>query len=1154
MAKSSVSLDDKYDLTKDRIFISGTQALIRMLLMQKQRDMAAGLNTGGYVSGYRGSPLGQVDMQMARAKTALDAADVIFQPGLNEDLAATAIWGTQQAELRGEGKFDGVFGMWYGKGPGVDRSGDVLRHANLAGSSPNGGVVVLMGDDHISESSTTSHQSDYAMMDAHIPFLYPSGVQEIIDYGIYGWALSRFSGCWTGLKLIKDTVDTTASVMVDPNRLNIHLPNVPKPEGGLHIRLFEWPLEAEARLQDFKLPAVYEFVHANKLNKTIFAGGTNPKIGVVTTGKSYLDVRQGLEDIGIDEVKAAEMGLALYKVAMPWPLEPEGIKAFARGLDKIIVVEEKRSLIEWQIKEILYDQANAPMVIGKKDEKARSLFPAKDALDTNNIAIAIGERMLSTCEDELLSTRMNDIKGLAAMLGNAEPIATRTPYFCSGCPHNSSTRVPEGSRAYAGIGCHWMAQLMPDRNTIGNTHMGGEGANWIGENHFVTTDHVFQNLGDGTYNHSGILAIRAAIASNTTVTYKILYNDAVAMTGGQKNEGDLTPDDIVSQMLAEGAAKVVVVSDEPEKYESGYFPSDVEIHHRDELDPVQLDLRQIEGVSVMVYDQTCASEKRRRRKRGAHPDPAKRIFINDLVCEGCGDCGVKSNCVSVSPLETEFGRKRKIDQSSCNKDYSCVKGFCPSFVTVYGGELRKGQASDADHGQMPALPEPVSAPIDRQYNIVVTGIGGTGVVTIGALIGMASHLEGKGCGVLDMQGLAQKGGAVLSHIRIAETREQIQTIRVSSGAANLILGCDIVVAGSPKTLATMREGRTHAVINTQKTMTGDFTRQPDFDLPTERLKKQIAASCGEENADFVSATEMATSLMGNSIMSNLFMLGFVCQRGLLPISHGSIEEAIRLNNVSVEMNLKAFEWGRRAAHDPAAVEALVQPAAKASGSLKISETLDEVIDRRVEFLTAYQSKPYARRYRTLVNKMREAEEGIYKSGLTDAVARGLFKLMSYKDEYEVARLYTDGQFGAKVAEQFEGDYALKYNLAPPLLAKRDSEGHLVKKEYGPGMMRWFRLLAKMKRLRGTPLDLFGRTGERKTERALITDYEATVLEIIEDLAPENHAAAIDLAHIPDQIRGFGHVKEASLEIARENWALLSQRFRDPSAPVKEAAE
>ena len=800
MTLRPVSIDDKYDVAQSHVFVTGYQALIRACLMQKARDRASGLNTAGYVTGYRGSPLGGLDQQFMRAGRLLTAADVKFQPGINEELAATALWGTQQAELRGEGKFDGVFGMWYGKGPGVDRSGDVFRHANLAGTAKNGGVIALMGDDHTAESSTTAHQSEFHFVDVMMPILNPGGVQEIIDYALYGWAMSRFTGAWTALKCMHETVESTGVVDGSLERIKLVAPtDFHMPEGGLNIRLVDSILGQEARLHDFKRDAMLAFVRANKLNKIITSGGRAPKIGVITTGKAYLDVRQALDELGIDEVKCNDLGLRLFKIGCVWPIGRQDLAEFAQGLDLIIVVEEKRSLIEVQVREELYGTANQPVCIGKKDEQGNWLFPVKGALDPNDVAICIGERLLRYGDNGELAANVARLKSAQHALSETADVAQRIPYFCSGCPHNTSTRVPEGSRAYAGIGCHYMSQWM-DRQTLGYTQMGGEGANWIGEAPFSKTPHVFQNLGDGTYNHSGNMAIRAAIASGTTMTYKILFNDAVAMTGGQANDGGLTVEQIARQVAAEGAKRVVVVTDEPWKYPRDTdWPRGLTVHHRDELDAVQRDLSLVPGVSILIYDQTCAAEKRRRRKRGTFPDPDKRVVINDLVCEGCGDCGVKSNCVSVQPLMTEWGRKRTIDQSSCNKDYSCVKGFCPSFVTVHGAKLKHGEGI-AEPADWPALPTPSVPLMNHPYSIIVTGIGGTGVVTIGGILGMAAHLEGKGIGVIDMAGLAQKGGAVYSHIRIANTPEEIHAIRVAAGGADLVIGGDIVVVGTKKVL------------------------------------------------------------------------------------------------------------------------------------------------------------------------------------------------------------------------------------------------------------------------------------------------------------------------------------------------------------------
>jgi indolepyruvate ferredoxin oxidoreductase len=1159
MTLNRVSLEDKYDLAKSRIFVTGFQAVVRLCLMQKERDRRAGLNTAGYVTGYRGSPLGTLDQQFIRASTHLDRYDIRFQAGLNEDLAATALWGTQQAELRGEGRFDGVFGLWYGKGPGVDRTGDVFRHANFAGTSAHGGVLALMGDDHTAESSTTAHQSEYHFVDVMIPILNPAGVQEIVDYGLYGWAMSRFCGTWVALKSMHETVESTAVIDGSLERLNIVIPqDFPMPEGGLNIRLRDTILGQEARLHDYKRDAMLAFVRANKLNKYITSGGRTPRIGIITVGKSYLDVRQALDELGIDEVKCNDLGIRLYKIACPWPIGKSDLQEFAADL--VIVVEEKRSLIEVQVREELYGTANQPACIGKKDEQCNWLFPVKGALDPNDIAICIGERILQRVgPNEQIAARVAQLKEAQRILAETQDVAVRTPYFCSGCPHNSSTVVPEGMRAYAGIGCHYMAQWM-DRSTLGYTQMGGEGANWIGEAPFSKRPHVFQNIGDGTYNHSGYLAIRAAIAADVNITYKILFNDAVAMTGGQANDGGLTVPQIARQVAAEGAKRVVVVTDEPWKYSRNEdWPNGLTIHHRDELVAVQRELASVPGVTALIYDQTCAAEKRRRRKRGRFPDPDKRVIINELVCEGCGDCGVKSNCVSVQPLETEWGRKRTIDQSSCNKDFSCLKGFCPSFVTVEGAKLRQGVAVTAA-GETARMPEPKLPPIRQTYDIIVTGIGGTGVVTIGGILGMAAHLEGKGVGVLDMAGLAQKGGAVYSHMRIAERPEDIHAIRIAAGAADLVLGGDIVVAGNKKVLAAVKHGATEMVINTAEFFPGEFTRNADFSLPMERLKRAIVADAGREKTHFVDATRAANALLGNTVGANIFMVGYAYQIGAIPLSADAIEQAIELNGEAVEMNKNAFRWGRRAVLEPAALAAAASPrgAEETSDARKLSQSFEEMVARRAAFLAAYQNEDYAARYRAWVARATAVETARVpgKSGLAEAVARNLFKLMAYKDEYEVARLYADGSFAKQVKNEVSGEHLrLKVHLAPPLFARMDKiTGEPKKMTFGPWIFSAFKLLAKLKFLRGTPFDPFGYSSERKTERQLIGDYEAMLDEVLERLDPENHPIAVGLAAIPEKIRGFGHVKMRHLKAAKADEAALLETFRAGTPPLLKAAE
>jgi len=1151
-----VELDDKYTKADGRIYLTGIQALVRLPMMQRQLDQAAGHNTASYISGYRGSPLGNFDQQLASAKRYLEAEHVIAQPGVNEDMAATALWGTQQVNLFGDGAYDGVFGMWYGKGPGVDRTGDVFRHANLAGTAPLGGVLVLMGDDHTCESSTTAHQSEYGLVDAMIPILNPAGVAEILEFGLLGFALSRFSGCWVGVKCVHDTVNTAASIDLAKVAPDIIVPDRSiLPPDGLNIRWPDVPLAQEARLHLLKHDAVKAFVLANKLDRLVLPS-PKAKLGVMSTGKSYLDLMQALDDLGIDEAAAKKLGLRVLKLGLTYPIASETVTSFAKGLEQIIVVEEKRGLIETQVKEILYGMRAAPDVVGKKDEEGNWLFPSNGALSSNQIAEAIGSRLLALGQNEKLKSALGALAVRKKAEAAIDSPVLRTPYFCSGCPHNTSTRVPEGSVARAGIGCHYMSQWM-DRDNLGYTQMGGEGASWIGEAPFSKRQHIFQNIGDGTYYHSGLMAIRAAIASGVNITFKLLYNDAVAMTGGQAVDGQLTVPQISRQVTAEGAVQVVVVTDEPEKYplSAGFAPG-VTIRHRDELDQVQREMREIEGTSVLIYDQTCAAEKRRRRKRGQMVDPPKRVVINEAVCEGCGDCGEVSNCVSILPLETEFGRKRQIDQSSCNKDFSCLKGFCPSFVTISDssdplrGRQKTSAGPDVEKINVPdvALPD-----IEGGYGIVVAGVGGTGVVTIGALLGMAAHLEGKGAAVLDMTGLAQKGGPVMSHLRIAASPDDIQTTRIASGGARLLLGCDLMVAGGKSALATIDPKHGHVVANDNPSITGEFTRNADLTMPGDALRAAITKAAGDR-VTFVEANRLATTLLGDAIGTNLFMVGYAYQQGLLPVSAEAIERAIELNRVAIEMNRKAFRLGRLAAHDHAAIEAMAKPLATLS-TWKPAADIDEVIERRVASLTAYQDAAYAERYRKLVTRVREAEAERTKGlvGLTDAVACYYFKLLAYKDEYEVARLYTDGAFKEKLARQFEGGGKVSVPLAPPLFAKRDPvTGHLQKKAYGPWIFTAFKWLATLKGLRGTAFDPFGYTAERQAERRLITHYEALIVEILTRLDHDNHELAVDIASLPEHIRGFGHVKERHLTEVEEREVALLDAFRRPETALSAA--
>ena len=1163
---AQASLEDKYTLDSGRVFLTGTQALIRLMMLQRLRDQRAGLNTAGFVSGYRGSPLGGLDQSLWRAQKHLERHHIKFQPGVNEDLAATSIWGTQQVNLFPGAKYDGVFSMWYGKGPGVDRCGDVFKHANAAGTSKHGGVLVLAGDDHAAKSSTLPHQSEHIFKACLIPVLNPSNVQDYLDLGLHGFAMSRYSGCWIAFKCVTDVVESGASVEISQQRIQTKIPtDFPLPPGGLNIRWPDGILEQEARILDWKVYAALAYARANALDKIIF-DSPRARLGIVTTGKSFGDVMQALADLGIDKQTASDIGLRVYKVAMTWPLEPQGARRFAEGLEEILVVEEKRQLIEYQIKEELYnwkEGVRAPRVVGKFDDSgewSRSggspagswLLPAHYEHSPAMVARAIAQRLSKLKMDSSLGSQFRErlafLDFKEKVLAKPRVTAIRQPYFCSGCPHNTSTRVPEGSRATAGIGCHFMAVWM-NRNTATFTHMGAEGAPWIGQAPFTNEKHIFANLGDGTYFHSGILAIRAAVAAKVSMTYKILYNDAVAMTGGQHHDGPLDPAMISRQIAAEGVKPIVVVTDEPEKYPHGTsWAPGVTIRHRDELDAVQKELREVQGVSALIYDQTCASEKRRRRKRNEFPDPAIRAVINEMVCEGCGDCSVKSNCLSVEPLETEFGRKRTINQSSCNKDYSCVKGFCPSFVTVEGGRLRKGKSSAVSSDEVFMLPEPVGPQLAAPYGILVTGIGGTGVITFGQILAMAAHLEGKGATVLDMSGLAQKYGAVMSHVQVAATPEQMHATRLDTGGARLVLGCDLVVTASTESVAKMAPTRTHALVNASVTPTAEFVKNPNWQLPGSDLQADIRDAA--KDAHFVAATELAVGLMGDSIATNMFMLGYAYQQGWIPLSGAALERAIELNGVAVEFNRKSFVWGRRAAVDLEKVKRIATPASVIPIGQHLSRDLGELIERRTKFLTDYQDERYAARYRALVDRVLQVEKDkVNASKLAEAVARYYAKLLAYKDEYEVARLYTDGDFRRKIEGMFEGDYRMVFHLAPPLLARKDPvTGEPRKMRFGPWTMGLFQILSKLRFLRGTAFDVFGYSDERRTERELVREYEQTVERLLAGLTPQNHALAVQIASIPEEIRGFGPIKARNLAPARKKREeLLAQYAAGPGA-------
>ncbi len=1167
-ALESVTLDDKYTLPDGAAFMSGVQALVRLPMLVRQRDAMQGKRTAAFISGYRGSPLGNYDQALWSAREHLAKQDIVFQPGVNEELAATALWGTQQLGFapQGDNRFDGVFGIWYGKGPGVDRCADVFKHANMAGTTPWGGVLAVAGDDHVAKSSTAAHQSDHIFKACGLPVFFPASVQDILDLGVHAFAMSRFSGVWAGMKTIQEIVESSASVDVSAGRVQVVLPDFPMPEGGIHIRWPDDALTQEARLFNHKWYAALAYIRANRLNHNVIQGAKD-RFGLIASGKAFNDTRQALLDLGLDDERCRQLGIRLHKVSVVWPLEAQTAREFATGLQEILVVEEKRQLIEYQLKEELYNWRDdvRPNILGKFDEpegdrsggeyagvnpSGRSLLRAAADLSPAIVAQAIAKRLSKLGVDAdtqaLLDARVAHIQAKQRALEVIEVKAERQPWFCSGCPHNTSTRVPEGSRAMAGIGCHFMSVWM-NRSTVGFTQMGGEGVPWVGQQHFSNTKHVFANLGDGTYFHSGLLAIRQSVAAGVNITYKILYNDAVAMTGGQplgeRPEGHSVIQ-IANSVTAEGVRRVVIVTDQPEKYQGVVgLPAGIPIHHRDELDRIQRELRDIAGCTVLIYDQTCATEKRRRRKRGKMVDPAVRVFINELVCEGCGDCSSQSNCISVEPLETEFGRKRTINQSTCNKDLSCLKGFCPSFITVEGGQLKKSQRqaqpSPAALGTLPepTLPSLLESSQRGGYGIVVAGVGGTGVITIGQLLGMAAHIEGLGIVTQDAAGLAQKGGATWSHVLIAPRFDDIRTTRVALAAADLILGCDPIVAAGKETLLRLGAGRTRVALNANSTPTASFIQNSkQWENPSERCVAAIGEALQGQGLGTLQANAMATSLMGDSIYVNPMVMGYAWQKGWLPLRRESIFKAMELNGVQVQANQHAFDWGRWAAHAPDKVAELLRPQQRIS--VTAPESLQSMVDKRAEFLTQYQDAAYANSYRELIEKV-----GQRSQTLARVVARNLFKLMAYKDEYEVARLHTQTDVLQKVADRFEGDFKIHHHLAPPLWAKRNERGELTKQKFG-GFMRWsLRMLPHFKALRGSALDPFGYTEERRTERALIGEYRNLIEELLKGDLEARKDLALQLANLPEEIKGFGHVKAKNLALVRSRWSELLAQWR-----------
>ena len=1152
---AKVSLEDKYTAASGRVFLSGVQAMVRLPIMQRERDRAQGLNTAGFISGYRGSPLGGYDGALWQAAAHLREHDILFQPGLNEDLAATAVWGTQQLDFVPGRKVDGVFGIWYGKGPGVDRSGDPFKHANYAGTHPNGGVLLVYGDDHPGKSSTIAHQSDQALAANNIPVLYPANVQELLDLGLHGIAMSRFAGTLTGFKTVNETIIATETASVDPDRVSITLPDdAPMPEGGVHIRMEYDPIGQDQRLARFKLPRAQAYARANKLDGVRFGADRPTRLGIVTAGKAYLDTVAGLRSLGIDDAAAKARGIGVYKVAMIWPLEPAGLRTFAAECDELMFVEEKRSFMEEQARAILYDMPDHPRITGKTDSAGNPLLPIDNQIEAATVADKVAERM-QACDlmDDDCEARWTRLRSrIGRNLPGIGDSAVRSPYFCSGCPHNTSTKTPDGSMAMGGIGCHGMAVLVPERRTMLGTHMGGEGITWTGMAPFTETGHIFQNLGDGTYTHSGSLAVRAAVQSGANITYKILYNDAAAMTGGQPVEGGLSVVEIAGQMHAEGIKALAIVSDRPEKFRGLCdLPAGARVYHRDELDAVQRRMRDIAGTTVIVYEQTCAAEKRRRRKRGAFPDPNKRAFINTLICEGCGDCSSKANCVSIHPVETTFGRKRKIDQSSCNKDYSCIKGFCPAFVTVEGGDLRRPNVAELPAGVFDDLPEPGGSALDKEWAMLVAGIGGTGVVTISAVLGMAAHLEGKGVSIFDMTGLSQKNGAVYSHLKIAAAPGVEISHGVGLGEADLLLGCDLVAAVAPSALHVVEPDQTQAVVNANVTPTPAFQLARDLSVDGSLLVQALTDHVGAGHAHTVDATRIALALTGDTIGANSFMIGFALQRGCLPLSVAAIEEAIAVNGVAVPFNLLAFRLGRLTAAEPEAVTALMADATENS----VAETFEETVARRVDYLTDYQDAGYASRYRDLVEMAQHAESklGSDRTDFAAAVARYAFKLMAYKDEYEVARLHRDRGFAEQLKQTFSGDYSIRYHLAPPFFSRRNPHTGLQRKsDYGPWMAGLMKLLAGMKGLRGGRFDPFGWTAERRTERRLRDQYITDIETISAMLSVDSLATAISLAEIPEHIRGFGYVKDEAINTAASERERLLAELEKTSSHARAA--
>ncbi|HEX5264991.1 MAG TPA: indolepyruvate ferredoxin oxidoreductase family protein [Phenylobacterium sp.] len=1142
-AREAIDLDSKFDVESGRILLTGVQALVRLPMLRRRLDEAAGLKTAGFISGYRGSPLGGYDAQLRAARRRLDALDIVVRPAVNEDLGATAVWGTQQVGLHPGARYDGVFGIWYGKTPGVDRTGDVFKHANFAGVSPNGGVLAVAGDDHGAKSSSLAAQSEYNFVDAEIPVFAPASIDEVLSFGAKAFEVSRFAGLWTAMTAVAELMDSAAAIDVDPALYATVRPDFDAfPPDGLHIRLPDTPLAQEARHRGFRLPAALAFVRANGFDKTPI-DPPDAHWGILAAGKAYGDVRQALSDLGIDEAAAHRLGLRLYKPGLVWPLEPEGARAFVRGLRTVLVVEERRDLVESQLKQICYGLAERPVIIGKRDAEGRPLVKDVGELNAEDIARAIYDCVPEAERTPAMRERAAALAHRPAPL--ADSLHERPPFFCSGCPHNTSTGVPSGSRAMAGIGCHYMAQTMP-RNTQSFTQMGGEGVSWVGQAPFTDEQHVFVNLGDGTYFHSGILAIRQAVAAGVNITYKILYNDAVAMTGGQAVDGVLTVPILARQLAAEGVGQIVVVSDDVERTRAGGLAADVEAFHRDQLDAVQRRLRDRPGVSALIYDQTCATELRRRRKRGLAADPDVKMFINPRVCEGCGDCSVQSNCISIEPLETEFGRKRRVDQSSCNSDLSCRKGFCPSFVTVRGASA--GRPSRDLDATIAALPEPVEPGLGpAAFNIVLAGVGGQGVTSLSGILGMAAHIDGLAVGSVDMLGMAQKGGGVFVHLRLARATESIARPRIGHGQADLLLANDMVVAHAPGVAAILDAGRTSVVLNLALTPTAEFTTRGDlvYDKAGMIIRLRERAKTWSE----FDAGRLAAEHFGDTIFANMLLLGHAWQRGLVPLSLRALDAAIALNGAAVDQNRRAFALGRLTAEQPSLL-GVFNPASAAR-----LQTPEVVIKRLRDDLIGYQDRAYADRFTHAIAAIAAVDTAVgHRPGaLTLAAARSLHKLMAYKDEYEVARLYADPEFAKAIAVEFGAGARLSLNLAPPVLARIDPvSGHPRKQEFGPWMLHLMPLLARLKFLRGRWCDPFGQTAERRAEREVRDQFFEVLDEIVARLGTADSDLLLELASLPQSLRGYGHVKAAALETYKVKLAEVRKRLAG-GAPARRPA-